>query len=359
MAVYKRSNRWYYDFMIKRLRYRGAVPEARTKQQALDAEAAVRKSVFDGTYGKPSGTASFMEYAEKVYLPWSKEYKRSTSEQYHMETFKAYFADKSFREITPMLIEKFKRERKQGTTRFGTERKPASVNRELALISKIFSMAMRDGLTDTNPCEKVQKLREDNKRTRYLLPDEEEHLMAALTGPRAHLRPIVVIAIHTGMRKGEILSLTWPQVDFLRNSIHLARTKTGKARSVPMNDVVRNELLDLKAESGGSEFVFVSVRTGKALGWIKRAFSTACVEAGIENLHFHDLRHTTGTRLGADGVDPFTIAQILGHSDLRMTARYTHATDHNIRKAVEGLAKYSQSGKDCHNRKAKGWLILC
>ena len=170
--------------------------------------------------------------------------------------------------------------------------------------------------------------------------------MAALTGQRAHLRPIVILAVYTGMRKSEILSLTWPQVDFTRNVIHLITTKSGKARSVPMSELVRSELLNLKAESKHSEFIFVSVRTGRALGWIKRGFVSACKDAGIENLHFHDLRHTASTRLADDGVDPLTIAQILGHSDLRMTARYTHATDHSLRRAVEGLAEYSQAEKE-------------
>jgi integrase len=348
MSVKKRGGRWYYDFMIKRIRYRGAIPEARTKQQALDAEAAVRKSVFDGTYGRPSGTASFIEYAEKVFLPWSKENKLSINDQYHIETFKAYFSDKSFRDITPMLIEKFKRDRRQGLTRNSTQRKPASVNRELALLSRIFNMAIRDGLAAVNPCEKVQKLREDNKRTRYLSLDEEDRLMAALTGPREHLQPIVAIAINTGMRRGEILSLQWPQVDFLRGIIHVIRTKSGKPRSVPMNDLVREELQSLRAKARGSQYVFVSARTGGALAWIKRAFAAACREAQIEDFRFHDLRHTAGTRMLDAGVDPFTIAQILGHSDVRMTARYAHSTDQSKRRAVESLARYRQSQKDCH-----------
>ena len=344
----KKSGNWYYDFMIKRIRYRGAIPEARTKEQAKNAEAAVRKAVFDGTYGSPSGTASFIEYAEKVFLPWSKENKRSTNDQYHIKTFKVYFSNKSFREITPMLIEKFKRERRRGLTKYGEQRKPASVNRELECLSKIFNMAIRDSLTDTNPCEKVDKLREDNKRTRYLLPDEEKRLLSMLIGQREHLRPIVVMAIHTGMRKGEILSLRWNQVDFLRGLIQVTKTKSGKDRDIPMNEVVREELLRLKADSSGSDYVFVSEKTGRALGWIKRGFAAACREAKIENFTFHDLRHTAGTRMGDAGVDAFTIAKVLGHSDLRMTARYTHATDQNLRRAVDALAKYGQSEKDCH-----------
>jgi integrase len=114
-----------------------------------------------------------------------------------------------------------------------------------------------------------------------------------------------------------------------------------------MNDVVLGELGAIKADSK-SEFVFPSTkRDGIALVDVKRAFRSACKDAGIENLHFHDLRHTTGTRLGELGVDPFTIADVLGHSDVRMTSLYTHATDRARREAVTALAQYDETV--CHN----------
>jgi integrase len=209
----------------------------------LQAEVRIKQEIFDGRYGKPSGEAIFVKYAEDVFLPWSRENKRSyVNDEYHVETFKDYFGNKSFREITPMLLERFKPDRRHGETRYKRERRPASVNRELQLLSKIFNLAIRDGLTDTNPCRNVMKLREDNQRNRYLLPDEEKRLLAQLEGPRAHLKPIVLLAIHTGMRRGEILKLRWTEVDFVRNLVYVTSTKSGKDRTVPLNDVARTVL---------------------------------------------------------------------------------------------------------------------
>ncbi len=213
-------------------------------------------------------------------------------------------------------------------------------------MSKIFNMAIRDRVASTNPCRGVKLLAENNERTRYLTVKEEQDLFAQLTGPRAHIRPIVILALHTGMRRGEILSLKWSQVDFSRNLIHVTRTKTGRDRFVPINETVREELLQLSKESKG-EAVFANSRTGKALGWIKRGFSAACKEAELVNFRFHDLRHTCATRLADSGADAFTIAEILGHRDLRQTKRYTHATDARKREALERLANYGQSEKNC------------
>ncbi len=102
-------------------------------------------------------------------------------------------------------------------------------------------MAVRDGVAASNPCLEVSKLREKNSRNRYLSADEESKLLAACVSEGSHLRPIVILAIHTGMRRGEILSLKWTQVDFSRGIIHLVRTKSGKGRDVPINDAVRTE----------------------------------------------------------------------------------------------------------------------
>lgn len=217
MSVRKRGGRWHYDIMIRRTRHRGTIAEARTKQEAKDAEAAVRREIFEGTYGKPKGDGSFIEYAEQVFLPWSKSNKRSwKTDERNVEVLKIHFQGKSFRDVTPMLIEKFKKTRLKSPTRNDRQRSGASINRELACISKIFSLAIRDGKTSFNPCRQVKKYEEHNERNRYLLPDEEERLLAALTGSRAHVRPIVQVAINTGMRRGEILAMRWSWVDLAR-----------------------------------------------------------------------------------------------------------------------------------------------
>src|ERR1051325_4399341 len=112
MAVRKRGDVWYYDFMIKGIRYREAIPEARTKKNAEQAEAKARLAVFEGKYGKPTGTESLAKFAKDVYLPWAKANKRSwKSDISRVEAIMQYFKDKSFREVTPMLIERFKKDR--------------------------------------------------------------------------------------------------------------------------------------------------------------------------------------------------------------------------------------------------------
>ena len=140
-------------------------------------------------------------------------------------------------EIAPFHIERFKYERREGLTFRGEQRKPASVNRELELLSRVFALAMDNGIDVQNPCRKVRHLRMDNQRNRYLSEEEEARLMALLVGRRTHLRPIVILALHTGMRRGEIVSLRWNQIDFARGLILVKETKTGRNRTVPMNSL--------------------------------------------------------------------------------------------------------------------------
>src|SRR5262249_49819638 len=118
--------------------------------------------------------------------------------------------------------------------------------------------------------------------------------------------------------------------------------------AVPMNEVVKSTLLELQGNAGDSEYVFKSPRTGRRLMEVKHGFVSACRDARVDDFHFHDLRHTFGTRLGEKGVDAFTIAQLMGHADLRMTARYTHATNKNLRRAVQSLSEGHTAEKNCH-----------
>jgi integrase len=346
MAVYKRGGHWHFTKTINGMRYRCALPTARTKAQAEQAEREELRKIHEGTYGKPTGSTVFIDFAESVYLPWSKENKRSTSDKYYVEVFKAFFKRKTFAELSPMLIEKFKSERRKTPTRAGKPRRPASINRELECLSSIFSMAMRKPhrLISENPCREVTKLLEENQRNRYLSAEEEERLLAACVGDRAHLRPIIILALNTGMRRGEILSLKWCQVDFQRNFIHLVRTKSGKQRDVPINSVVREELLALQSSSK-AEFVFASPMTGRAITDCKKAFTKARELAGLEDLHFHDFRHTAATRMAETGAEPSTIKDILGHSDLRMTDRYTHAVESRKRTSLERIGSYGKNAE--------------
>jgi integrase len=348
MSVYKRGTKWHYAFCVRKVRYRGALPEARTKFHAEQAETKIKLSVYEARYGKKTGDKDLVEFIDETYLPWARQNKRTWKHDvFRARTIADWFNGKKFSQISPLLIEKFKKERHESITKKGTRRSAASVNRELELLSRIFNLAIDCEVAESNPCSKVRKLRLNNKRVRYLLDEEAPRLLAALTGPRTHLRPLVIVALGTGMRRGDQLNLRWEKVDFQRNVIYVPNSKTGRDYTVPMNQDVREELLAIRRTAAKSEYVFVNSTTGKPFTEIKRAFKTACRIAGITNLRWHDLRHTFGTKLGDAGYPESTIAQLMGHATVEMAFRYTHATEHGKRAAVEA-ARIAHSGV-CHN----------
>jgi integrase len=139
------------------------------------------------------------------------------------------------------------------------------------------------------------------------------------------------------MRMGEKLRMKRHQVDFLRNIVTARETKNGRPRDIPMNDDVRDALAELCKDKRPEDFVFVSTKTKSCLREVKRGFHTACRLACIEGLIWKDLRATFGTRLAEAGCDAFTIAQLLGHSDIRVTMRYVRMVEGSKRAAVEAV----------------------
>lgn len=341
MPVHKRASKWHYAFCIRGVRFRGAIPEARTKFEAEKAETKIRQEVYEGRYGRPTGERDFVSFVEEVFKPWAHENKRSfkTNDKYKLPMIceSKCFKGKTFAQISPLLIEKYKKERREAVMENKRTRKPSTINRELGLLSTIFSLAIKYGVTYSNPCREIPLLPENNNRVRYLLDEEEPQLFAFLNGRRAHLLPLVTLAIGTGMRRGDQLNLRWEKVDFQRNVIYVPNSKTGKDYGVPMNADVRDTLLQLRSHTNRSDYVFMNPKTNKPYADLKKAFGTACRLAGIRDLHWHDLRHTFGTRLAEAGCSEATIAELMGHSDPKTTRRYTHATDRAKRAAVEAV----------------------
>lgn len=142
------------------------------------------------------------------------------------------------------------------------------------------------------------------------------------------------MAINSGMRRGEIFDLKWFDVDFNRRMVHIRQSKSGRPRAIPLNSTTQTLLESLPKTS---EYVFSSPKTSGRVNDVGRQFERAVTKAGLVDSHFHDLRRTAATRMADAGADPFTLAAILGHSDIRMTARYTHATDEAKRRAVDKL----------------------
>ncbi len=332
MTVKKRGKVWWYDFGNHK--YRGRIPEARTKHEAEQAEVMLRRDVFEGKYGKQFGTMLFADFVgnpnaeddqfgEGTFLEWTKNNKRSWKhDRFRVRALLEAFRGKTLGEISPLAIERFKNSRLNSFTQRKKQRSPASVNRELELLSRIFSLAIQLGLADSNPCSRVSKFKLQNQRYRYLLPDEEPALLARCIGKRKHLAQKIPFAIGTGARKREQLSLKVRQCDFFRNLVVFDKTKSGRARTVEMNSEVREILLPLCKGKRPDDYVWVNPATGEAFTDIKHSFVSACRDAKIEGLVWHDLRATYGTRLGEAGFNAYDIAKLMGHANISTSQRY-------------------------------------
>src|SRR5262249_44006973 len=341
MPVYKRKRVWYFRFCIRGTRYGQAVPEARTKWQAEQAEAKAKQEAFEGKYcPKPSNT-TLRDFIEKEFMPWSKREKKSwRNDVSRVKPILAHFKNRKMREIGRFNVEQFKRERRDSLSARGEVRAPASVDRELQLLSRIFSLAIERGLIDGNPCKGVKLCGVANLLPQFLTDEDETKLLPILTGRRAHLLDILQIDTHTGMRRTELLSLNSSQVDLVRNTILLTHTKNGKQRVVPIHQNIRPILQRLCEKAGPSGYLFEYRKTGSPLKDIKTSWRTALRLAGIAHLPFHCAgRHTFGTRAAEGGAHPKDIQDIMDHVHIATTMRYVHATDPGKLRAIEAAAR--------------------
>lgn len=216
--------------------------------------------------------------------------------------------------LTSSLIARYRDERLSQVS-------AGTVNKELNHLSHVIETARREWgiqLPD-NPVRLVRRPASPKGRDRRFVDDECERLLAACADSRNHqLRPVVLLAIETAMRQGELVGLMWKHVDLTRRTAHLPETKNGEARTVPLSTRSVAVLAGLPRSLTGEVFPGLTTEA------IKRAFIRACDRAEIENFHFHDLRHEATSRLFERGLNPIEVASITGHKTLQMLRRYTH-----------------------------------
>lgn len=201
---------------------------------------------------------------------------------------------------------------------FASHLAPASRNRHIAQLKAAFNWAIDEGIIRSNPAARLKKARVVG-RNRFLTLEEIARLLAACSG---HIRHIVLFALHTGMRRGEIFDLKWFDVNLDSGMIFVHTSGKGDPKHVPINDTVRGILGKL---SKRSQYVFTSpLKKGAKLTTVDNGFNAALKRAKIEDFVFHDLRHTFASHLVMSGVSLEVVGRVLGHSDLRMTQRYAH-----------------------------------
>ncbi len=211
--------------------------------------------------------------------------------------------------------------------------KPATIYQELSLMRRMFNVARREWkwLRDNPVADLSFSVGNKNARERWLSVEEEVLLLSKATNP-VWLKPLTTLALHTGMRRGEILNLTWKDVDFIRRVVRVMQSKNGEKRTIPLSQTALTSLKAFGKVIDISGKVFpISERS------LRAAFDKTIVKAGIEDFHFHDLRHTFATRLVQNGVDLYKVKELLGHKTIVMTMRYAHHYPESLRSSVETL----------------------
>ncbi len=258
-----------------------------------------------------------------------------------VKTLVERYKDKSLSDFTMQDLELFQ-------TDWVKKFSIAYTNRLTATLKRMFTKASDWEMVNEGVLKRIRKakqLKGETKRLKYLTEEEAQRL---INHSDRFLKPIVITALNTGMRKSEILHLTWDRVDLKNRIILLDKTKNGERREIPMNQTLYDVLLELPRHISG--YVFANPKTGKPYNNVKKSFGTALRKSHILDFRFHDLRHTFASWLVMKGVDLTTIKELLGHKDIKMTLRYSHLAPSHIRNAVENLC-YSfvieEKNKDC------------
>jgi integrase len=312
MGVFKKQGVYWIDYYVNGRRKRERIgPDRRLAETVLRKR---KVEIAEGRFleRRRPITTTFDELAD-AYFPYAMHQQRKRSwprDQTSIRALKAYFGGKRLTELTPAAIEQYWAQRRETISRRGRSVTPACINRELACLKRMFNVAtkglivLKGGVPPENPVASVGLERENNTRDRVLSREEFDRLTGASP---THLKPILLIAYHTGMRKSEILNLAWDRVDLKTGVIRLRPedTKTQEGRVIPLtkelSETLKNATIYLNAS--GKPVPYVFTYAGRRIGAIRRAFETACRQAGITDLVFHDLRHTFVTNMRRAGVD--------------------------------------------------------
>ena len=274
--------------------------------------------------------------------PKAKSKKSFDKDVQRSRVLREHFGHLRITKIKPSMIEEYQQKRLGDISMRKLPLRPATVNREFALMRRMFNLAKRDGLVEKNPCDYVTALPERNKRDRILTRDEYKRLLEELREP---VKSIVTFAYYTGMRKSEILNLTWDRVNLVEGYVDLGHgdTKTGEKRRIFLNDELKHILMNAnKVRNISHQYVFTR-KNGHKVKDIREAFLLACKRAGIENFVFHDLRHTFNTNMRKAGVNHTVVMNITGHKTTEMFLRYNTVDDYDSQEAIRLLDEYLQN----------------
>ncbi len=216
---------------------------------------------------------------------------------------------------------------------------PATVNRHLSLLSRMFKLAVTWGLIERNPALGIGKAQENNERHRYLSEEEIGRFLAALADDQNPVAAAcLMFLLYTGVRKGEALAAKWEHVDLQKRVWYLPRTKNGKARHVILN-AVAVALLQQQVRQPGNPYVFPGKLPGQPLNNPQKCFNRVLTQAGIADFRIHDLRHSFASLAINNGASLYEVQNLLGHQQAKTTTRYAHLADETLRKVSDTVSQ--------------------
>lgn len=305
------------------------------KKWEQDIESAIR----DGRHFKTSKAKKHT--LEEMINRYLKQQVVSKCKRAQLDWWKKSLGSYLIADISPSQVAEKRDELLKTSTSRGIIRCPATVCRYLAALSHVFTIGIKEfDWAETNPVRNVTKPKEPPGRVRFLDDQERTHLLEACEkSSNPYLYCVVVLAISTGMRQGEIMTLKWNNVDLFRKQIILEKTKNGTRRMVPIVRLAYNLLKDLSnRRNKATDLLFPGKKINKPIE-LRKPWLNALKEAQIKDFRFHDLRHTTASYLAMNGASLAEIGALLGHLHIEVTRRYSHLSDQHISMMVDKMNK--------------------
>jgi integrase len=338
MGIYKKQETWWVDYTHQGKRIRTKI--SNKKKDAVDFMAKIKSDILYKRHPLPKDKKiSFCDFAKKYAKLHSSQKKSFATDKSLLKTLVSYFGNYSLSDIandSKNHIALYKTERLNDRIKKGKKNpngKPVSkttINRELALFRNMLNKAVEWGYISLNPLVGIKIMFPEKPKERILTKKELERLIAMARQP---LKSQVIVALNTGMRKGEILNLKWDSIN-LNERIIETRSKTKVIRIIAINDELYKMLSHLSLKRDRRSYVFENPVTGKPYTDNKTAWGFLLKRAGIENFRFHDLRHCFATYALLNGGDLVSLQDTLGHTDIRTTSRYAKAMIEGKRRLV-------------------------
>ena len=314
------------------------------KKWAQDTESAIRDGRhFKSSQAKRHTFGQLVDRYIKDFLPNKTTNKKMIGVQkQQLEWWKSHLGDYLLSDITPAIIAEYRDKLSNDKIRDDVKRSPATVVRYMAALSHAFTIAMKEWMwIDDSPMRKVSKPKEPLGRVRCLTDDERKRLLKACEEVNhPYLYTVVVLALATGMRQGEILAIRWDDVNFEKGYIILHETKNGERRRIPLTEHAYKVLKGFyeKRDIATSLIFpdFKSKQIGKVFH-IRNAWNNLLDAAKIKDFRFHDLRHSAASYLAMNGASLAEIAEVLGHKTLQMVKRYAHLSEAHTSKVVASM----------------------